>query len=77
MPGFFWLLAICGFFAVVFPCYVYSPKLGNLMTLSVSATFNGIVLYIIFAIANPFTGPGAIESTALEDLLTTMRSSAW
>lgn len=74
VPGFFWLLALSGFFAVVIPFYVYSPNPANLLTISIFAAFNGIVLYIILAIANPFTGPGAIGSTALEDLLVIMRS---
>lgn len=71
-PGFFWMVAIFGFFSVIIPCYVYSPKLLNLVTLSVFAAVNGLVMYVIFAIADPFTGPGAIEPTALETMLATM-----
>jgi len=56
------------------PAYVYSPKSANLLTISVFAAFSGIPLSIIESIANPFTGPSAIESTALEDLLAIMRT---
>ena len=76
VPHFLWLVMVTGFLVVVFPCYVYKPKLANLATLSVFAGFNGIVMYLIFSIANPFTGPGAIESTALVDLLNMMSSTA-
>jgi hypothetical protein len=72
VPDFFWILAVSGFFAVVIPAYVYSPKLSNLITLSTYAAFNGIVLFMILAIDNPFLGPGAIKSVALEELLATI-----
>ena len=38
--------------------------------------FNGLVMYVIFSIANPFTGAMAIDSNILENLLATMSSAA-
>ena len=75
-PNFFWIVIIAGFIAVVIPFYVYSPKIANLMILSSYAAFNGLVVYVIFSIANPFTGPLAIESTILENLLAMMGSAS-
>jgi hypothetical protein len=71
-PGFFWVVIITGFIVVVIPFYVYSPSIANLVILSTYATFNGLVMYVIFSIANPFTGALAIDSNILENLLTTM-----
>jgi hypothetical protein len=69
VPDFFWILAVSGFFAVVIPAYVYSPKLSNMITLCTYAAFNGVVLFMILAIDNPFIGPGAIKSVALNEVL--------
>jgi hypothetical protein len=75
-PGFFWIVIITGFFAVVIPCYIYSPKIANLAMLCTYAAFNGLVMYVIFAIANPFTGPLAIDSHILVNLLAIMGRTA-
>jgi hypothetical protein len=75
-PSFFWVVIVTGFFAVVIPCYIYSPKIANLAMLSTYAAFNGLVIYVIFSIANPFTGPLAIDSTILLNLLAMMGSTA-
>lgn len=76
VPAVFWLVAVTGFFAVVVPCYVYAPKLVNLATLSVYAAFNGMVMYVMFAIANPFTGIAAIEFTELQKVSAMMENTA-
>jgi len=75
-PGFFWIVIITGFFAVVIPCYIYSPNIANLAMLSIYAVFNGLVMYVIFSIANPFTGPLATDSHILVYLLKMMGSTA-
>lgn len=69
-------MIIAGFLVMVIPCYVYSPKIANLVMLSVFAAFNGMVMYVIFAIENPFAGPIAIDSKVLENLLAMMGSTA-
>ena len=75
-PGFFWVVIISGFLLVVVPFYVYSPSIANLAMLSTYSAFNGLVMYVVFSIANPFTGALAIDSNILENLLATMRSAA-
>lgn len=75
-PGFFWIVIITGFLAVVIPFYVYSPSIGNLITLGAYAVFNGLVMYVIFSIANPFTGALAIDSHIFESLLVSLNSAA-
>ncbi len=75
LPRFFWIVVIAGFFAVVIPCYAYSPNVGNLVSLSTFAAFNGIVMYVMFAITDPLSGPGAIEANSLQDLLTVIDST--
>ncbi len=73
-PSFFWVVITTGFLAVVIPFYVYSPNISNLVTLSTFAAFNGFVMYVIFSITNPFTGPLAIDSTTLTDMLAVLGS---
>ena len=74
-PAFFWLVIISGFFAVVIPCYIYTPSAGNLVLLATFAAFNGIVMYVVFSIANPFTGALAIDSHIMENVLEMMRTT--
>ena len=76
VPQFLWLVMLAGFLVVVFACYVYRPSLANLVTLGMFAAFNGLVMYVIFSIANPFTGPAAIDAFILDELLALMSSTA-
>ena len=75
-PAFFWIVIISGFLAVVIPCYVYSPNIANLAILGTYSAFNGIVMYVIFAIGNPFTGALAIDSNVMDNLLAMMGSTS-
>jgi len=75
-PGFFWVVIISGFLVVVIPFYVYVPSIANLIILSTYAAFNGLVMYVIFSIANPFTGALALDSDIFENLLTMLSSTA-
>ena len=75
-PHFFWVVILSGFLLVVVPFYVYSPSIANLAMLSTYSAFNGLVMYVIFSIANPFTGALAIDSNIFENLLATMSSAA-
>jgi hypothetical protein len=71
-PGFFWLVIISGFLAVAILCYAYSPTVANLAMLGTYAAFNGLIMYVIFSIANPFTGALAIDASVLDNLLALM-----
>lgn len=62
-PTFYWLVLVSGFLAVVVPCCVYAPTRPTLVGLGLFGAYNGIVMYIIFVIANPFVGSAAVEST--------------
>jgi hypothetical protein len=75
-PHFFWVVILSGFLLVVVPFYVYSPSIANLAMLSTYSAFNGLVMYVIFSIANPFTGALAIDSNIFGNLLVTMSSTA-
>jgi hypothetical protein len=75
-PRFFWIVILSGFLMVVIPFYVYSPSIANLAILSTYSAFNGLVMYVIFSIANPFTGALAIDSNIFENLLAAMSSTA-
>jgi len=55
VPDSFWILAALGFSAVTIPSFVFGSKPTNLLMLSVFAAYNGLVIYFIFALDNPFT----------------------
>ena len=63
------MVIIFTFFAIIVPCYVYSPKSGNIVVLITFAAVNGIMMYVLLALQNPFDEPFAIDLTALENLL--------
>ena len=74
VPGFFWAIAIVGFFLVALPYFVFEPKGANLCTLAAFAAYNGIILFFIISIANPFSGsiplqPDTFERLFAEDML--------
>ena len=68
-------MIISGFLAVVILSYVYSPNIANLAMLGIYAAFNGLIMYVIFSIANPFTGALAIDSNIIDNLLAMMGST--
>jgi len=68
VPGFFWVLAIAGFVAVVLPYYVFSPRKSHLLILTLFGAFNGLVFHFIIELNQPFDGDGAIEPVAFERL---------
>ena len=74
IPGFFWALAILGFAFITIPFHAFQPKPSNLTVMTVFAAYNGIVIYFIYAMNNPFTGPAPIEPIALEQLYTEIMS---
>jgi hypothetical protein len=75
-PGFFWIVIISGFIMVVVPCYVYSPNIANLSMIGTYSAFNGLVMYVIFSIANPFSGALAVDSQIFTSLLGMMETVA-
>ncbi len=68
IPGFFWVVAVLGFFLVAMPYFVFEPSAPNLCALAAFAVYNGIVFYFIVSISNPFAGPAPLEPTAFERL---------
>ena len=69
LPTFFIVICIVGFFFVMFPYFAYSPKFANISLIVVHAVFNGLIIYFVLIIANPFSLSVAVEPTALETLM--------
>ncbi len=75
-PDILWVMIITGFFAIVIPCFVYSPNIANLVTLGTFAALNGFVMYVVLALQNPISEPFAIDANTLRFLLESMMSHA-
>ncbi|MEN9062076.1 MULTISPECIES: hypothetical protein [Ponticoccus] len=67
----FWVAAVAGVVLVTVPYFTYAPSGLHLMLLSVYGTFSGLVMFTIFAFADPFRSPGALEPAPFERLLET------
>lgn len=61
VPQMFWVVAIAGFALISLPYFVFEPSPANMMLLSIFATYNGLVLYVIFATGHPFDSPVAVD----------------
>lgn len=64
--SFFWFAAIAGVVLVAGCYYFYPPNRNNLILLSLFAAYTGIILFIIYAMSNPFSPPGALRPDILE-----------
>lgn len=59
----FWAIAIAGFVLISVPYFVFRPGLVNLCLLTTFGVYNGMVIYLILALSNPYKGPANIEPT--------------
>ncbi len=69
VPAFLMGVCIAGFFFAVAPYFAFVPKAANLFLISLHAFFNGLIIYLILAVANPFSMPARIEPAAFEMLM--------
>lgn len=67
----FWFAAVAGVALVSVPYFVFRPSAVNLLLLSIYGAFTGIVMFIIFALSDPFSPPGLLEPAAMQRLLQT------
>ncbi len=69
VPAFLMGVCIAGFFFAVAPYFAFAPKAANLCLISLHAFFNGLIIYLILAVANPFSLPARIEPAVFEMLM--------
>jgi hypothetical protein len=69
LPTFLISVCIVGFFFVTAPYFAFTPKIANLFLITLHAAFNGLIIYLVLIIANPFSIPAPIEPTESEVLL--------
>ena len=69
ISGLFWFAAVAGVALVGGPYFYFAPTPLNLTVLSVYGVFTGIVLFITFALSDPFRPPGELAPVAFERLL--------
>lgn len=67
--GLFWGPALIGLVLVAAPFYVYRPTRTHMVLLSLFGAYSGVILYFIFAFANPFASPGRLEPRPFQHLL--------
>ena len=72
----FWVAALFGFALVVMPYFTFAPTPLHLMLLAVFAAFNGLVLFVIAAMANPYAEPAALEPAAFDRLVENWEAEA-
>lgn len=68
--GLFWGPALVGLALLAIPFYVYRPSRNNLILLGIFSVYSGVILFFIYAFANPFVQPGKLYPVAFEHLLT-------
>ncbi len=70
----FWFAAIFGLILVVTSYFNFKPSPINLALLTGFAAYNGLILFFIAAMNNPFADPAALQPTAFERLGQELRS---
>ena len=65
----FWLAAIGGVILVAASYFSFPPKPVNLVLISLYGAFTGLIMLLIYGMANPFSHPGAMNPNAFEQLL--------
>lgn len=67
--GLFWGPALIGLALLAVPFYVYRPTRTHVFLLAIFGTYSGIILFFIYAFANPFEQPGKLEPRPFLHLL--------
>lgn len=67
----FWFAAVSGVALISLPYFVFRPSIVNLFLLSAYGAFTGIIMFIIYALSDPFSLPAQLEPEALQRLLET------
>ncbi len=69
MAGLFWIAAAGGVIFVCVPYFVFPPRPLNLMLIVIFAAYTGLILFTIYALADPFSDPAAISATPFTKLM--------
>jgi len=64
----FWFAAVSGLVFASMAYFSFPPKLVNLVLIGMFGAFTGVVLFIIYALSNPFQAPGALSPAAIQRL---------
>ena len=69
LDGLFWIPALAGVLVVAAGFHTFRPTRHNVILLSLYGAFTGLVLFMIYALSDPFGDPGALRPSAFERLL--------
>jgi hypothetical protein len=69
VPAIFWVAAIGGFVVIVMPFFTFSPRPINLLLLTLFAGYNGMVLFFIAVLNNPFAEPASLGTLPFDLLV--------
>ena len=69
LDGLFWIPALAGVLVVAAGFHTFRPTRHNVFLLSLYGAFTGLVLFMIYALSDPFAEPGALRPSAFERLL--------
>ncbi|WP_377189617.1 bestrophin-like domain [Ruegeria meonggei] len=61
----FWFAAIAGLVIISVSYFAFAPSGLNIVFVALFGVYNGITLFLIYAFANPYVPPGALEPVAL------------
>ena len=67
--GLFWAPALIGLALLSVPFHVYRPTTSHIVMLSTFGIYSGVILFFIYAFANPFRPPGKLEPVVFERLM--------
>ncbi len=65
----FWLAAAGGVVFICVPYFVFPPRPLNMTLIVIFAGYTGLILYIIFALSDPFSPPAAITPAPFSKMM--------
>lgn len=72
----FWWAALLGVALVSVGYFVFPINCNNVVLLCVFGGYTGFILFTILAMSNPFSAPGALQTTLFQDLLVELNDGA-
>lgn len=65
----FWTPALVGLALLAVPMYLYRPSRSHIVLIALFGAYSGVILFFIYAFANPFQEPGRLEPLPFIHLL--------
>lgn len=72
IANFFWFAALSGVVLIAVGHYIYPARRQSVTLLVLFSAYTGLILFLIYGLANPFSEPTSLQPVALDNLATAL-----